>query len=286
MLKQYLLGLSLVAGLLAAPAAAQVDLSAITTEKVVYQQIGGTSLALVYVLPRGGVDRPAIVWLHGGGWSGGSPTQFMPQAQVLASKGVVSVLVQYRLAGEAPFPACVHDAKAAVRYVRAHAAQYKIDPKRIGVGGGSAGGHLAALVGLSPGKLEGDGPSRDVSSRPDLMILFNPVLDLRGWGESPMVQKLMGTATPSAEQLAAASPISYVSAQAPPALVLHGDQDQTVPYQQAVSVVESLQKAGVQAELFTAEGKGHGWFNRGMDFLTTLQRVLDFLQQQGYVSSR
>lgn len=269
---------------LAAPAAAQVDLSAISTEKVVYQRIGTRELTLQFLLPRQGTRRPAIVWLHGGGWSGGSPTQFLPQAQVLAGKGVVGVLAQYRLAGESPFPACLEDAKAAMRFVRANAAKYGIDPQRIGVGGGSAGGHLAALVGLSPGKLEGAGPNPDVSSRPDLMILFNPALDLRGWGSAPMVQKLLGTDTPSPQQLAEASPVTYVSAQAPATLVLHGNQDQTVPHDQAVALVDSLQKAGVSAELFTAEGKGHGWFNRGADFLVTLQRVVEFLQQQGYVT--
>jgi len=263
------------------PAAEPVALKNVKTERVVFHKVGDLELYMDLFLPgdvSAGQKRPAVVWFHGGGWRGGSPKQFAPQSQYLASQGLVCASVRYRLSGEAKFPACLNDCKCAVRFVRANAVKYGVDPNRIAVGGGSAGGHLAAMVGLTPDKFEGDGPNANASSRANLLLLFNPALDLRAYGRSNMVRDLLGTKTPTQPQLTEISPIVYVSDKAPPALVLHGDRDRTVPYKQAVAFCEALRKKGVSTELFTAEGKGHGWFNRGQDFLITLEQCVRFLK--------
>lgn len=255
----------------------------VATDRVEYQRVDGLSLTLDLYLPQDGKkNRPAVVWLHGGGFSGGKPSQFQPQSESLASFGVVCASVRYRLTGEAPFPACIEDAKAAVRFFRANAEKFGVDPNRIAVGGGSAGGHLAAMVGLTPGEFEGQGPNLQTSSRADLLILYNPALDLRELGKAAERSKRAGDRRPGAADLARWSPITHVSANAPPTLILHGDQDTTVPYRQAVSFRDALAAQGVKVELFTAEGKGHSWFNRPPDLQTTTRRVVQFLKQNGF----
>jgi acetyl esterase/lipase len=267
----------------AVQAAELSDLGTVKSEKVVYHKVGDLELTIDLYLPdEDAADRPAVVWIHGGAWRGGTPTQFQPQSQSLASQGLVCASVRYRLSGEAKFPACLNDVKCAVRFLRSNADKYGIDPDRIAVGGGSAGGHLAAMVGTTPGKFEGDGPNPDVSSRANLLILFNPALDLVAMGKHPAVQGLLGTESPSEKQLAEASPIRQVSKDVPPTLILHGDQDRTVPYEQAVAFRDALAKKGVKAELFTAQGKSHGWFNRGEDLRITLDRVVEFLKANGH----
>jgi len=267
------------------PAAERIDLKKVKTERVVYHKIGKLELYMDLYTPEEeatGRKRPAVVWLHGGGWRSGSPKQFAFQSQYLASQGLVCAAVRYRLSGEAKFPACLSDAKCAVRCLRARAEWYGIDPDRIAVGGGSAGGHLAAMVGLTPGEFEGHGPHLETSSRADLLILFNPALDLRQMQLGRPIKDLLGSKSPSNEQLAEISPIVHVSKDAPPTLILHGDQDRVVPYRQAVAFRSALAKAGGQVDLFTAKGKGHGWFNRGRDALITLRRMVEFLQAHGF----
>ena len=271
------------------PAAEPVDLKKVKTERVVYHTIGELELYMDLYLPKEdatGRKRPAVVWLHGGAWRSGSPKQFAFQSQYLASQGLVCASVRYRLSGQAKFPACLNDAKCAVRYLRATAEWYGIDPDRIALAGGSAGGHLAAMVGLTPGKFEGDGPHLDTSSRANLLILFNPALDLRQAQLGRPVKDLLGTRSPSDEQLAEVSPIVHVSKDAPPTLILHGTQDRTVPYQQAVAFRDALTNKGGRVELFTAEGKSHGWFNRGRDALVTLRRTVEFLKAHGFWGER
>jgi acetyl esterase/lipase len=255
----------------------------VAAEQVVYQRVEGLDLTLDLYLPQDGKPgRPAVVWIHGGGFSGGKPSQFQPQSEHLASFGVVCATVRYRLTGEAAFPACIEDAKAAVRFFRAHAAEYGVDPDRIAVGGGSAGGHLAAMIGLTPGQFEGEGPNRETSSRANLLILFNPALDLRELGKAAQRRPRAGGALPSEADLARFSPITHVSADAPPTLVLHGQSDATVPFRQAVALRDALRAKQVRVELFTAEGKGHGWFNRPPDLEITTRRVIQFLKENGF----
>lgn len=152
---------------------------------LVYASPGGRDLHLDLFLPRSEDGlAPAVVYLHGGGWRSGNKRQFWRQAAHMATRGFVGVSVEYRLSGEAKFPAPVEDAKAAVRWLRANASELGIDTNRIGAAGGSAGGHLAAMLGTTSGvqKFEGDGGHAEFSSRVQAVAGFNPALDFSGIG--------------------------------------------------------------------------------------------------------
>lgn len=255
-------------------------------ENVVYATIGERKLRLDLFLPKSGQGPfPAVVYIHGGGWRGGNKRQFQRHAAHMATKGFAGACIEYRLSGEAKFPAAVHDVKSAVRWIRAHAAQYRIDPGRIGAAGGSAGGHLAAILGTTSHvrEFEGGGSSR-ISSRVQAVAAFNPALDFASFGRlgqhdvpSGPVYLFLGASFQDNPQLwKKASPIAYASKDSAPFLFLHGTEDTTVPYQQSVDMMNALKAAGVQAELFTAEGAGHGFFNRPPWFEPALKRMEEF----------
>ncbi len=251
-------------------------------EDVTYGTGGGRDLHLdLYFPAEHKPSRPAMIFLHGGGWSGGTRKQFAPQSAYLASKGFVAGCIEYRLSGEARFPAAVEDAKCAVRWMRANAGKYGIDPDRMGVGGGSAGAHLAALLGTSAAiaELEGKGGHAEFPSNVNLVVAFNGVFDLAPFGKqlNPVRNFMGGTPEEMPEAYALASPVTHVDKSDPPFLLLHGTQDQVVPHQQSVDFQKRLQSAGVRAELYTAEGAAHGFFNRPPWYQPTLERMEEFL---------
>ncbi len=224
----------------------------------VYKKVGERELKLTIVNPpdwKAADQRPAMVFFHGGGWVGGGPVQFTPHSEYLATRGLVCIQVEYRLIkkGEAGPPInCVHDAKSAMRWVRSHAGELGIDPNRIGAGGGSAGGHLAAFVGMVEGL---DDPQDDVKISPkaNALALFNPVFDNgpdQGWGYARV-----------GEHFKEYSPAHNISADDPPAIIFLGTKDNLIP----VAVVErfktNMEKAGVRCEAIFYEGQGHGFFN-------------------------
>jgi acetyl esterase/lipase len=192
------------------------------------------------------------VFIHGGGWSGGNRQAYRGQIQEAAKRGYVAATISYRLmqfdqakkettTATPIFPAQIHDAKAAIRWVRAHAEKYQVDPDRIGVTGASAGGHLSLLVGLTDPSsgLEGDSGNPDQSSRVQAVVnVFGPT-DMASCYEKSSVAwifRLFLGGTPSdeaAERYKAASPLTYVSQDDPPVLTLHGDMDALVPVEQA-----------------------------------------------------
>jgi acetyl esterase/lipase len=252
---------------------------------LVYAQGGGRDLKLDLYLPAQANDpRPAIVFVHGGGWSGGNRKAFARQAAHLAGQGYVGACIEYRLSGEARFPAAIEDCKAAVRWLRAHADEFRIDPNRIAACGGSAGGHLVALLGTTGAEqgLEGRGGNPDFSSRVQLVIPFNGVFDLKpgGTGRSePVVRFLGATHDEKPELYTLASPISHVSRDDPPFLFLHGLDDTTVPIRQSRLMAQALREAGVPAEVAEYEEAGHGFFNRPPFFEPTLKRLEAFLDR-------
>lgn len=222
---------------------------------------------------RGDESRPGLVIVHGGGWrsgdKGGGQWRSLPLEY--AAKGYVAVSVNYRLTDEAPFPACVEDVKCAVRWLRANAEKYNVDPKRIGAYGNSAGAHLVAMLGLvgPDAGLEGDGPYQEQSSLVQAVCCSATPTDFSDWsgssfrGESTF---LPGPPDSLAERVKKASPISYVRADAPPFLVIHGTADQTVPFSQGEKFVEALKQAGAKDVTFlTVEGAGHGVFGQHAD---------------------
>ena len=198
-----------------------------------------------------------MVFFHGGGWTSGGPTQFTQHSDYLATSGMVCIQVEYRLikkGDKGPPVDCVADAKSAMRWVRSHAAELGIDPNRIGAGGGSAGGHLAAFVSMVEGL---DDPQDDlkVSPKANALALFNPVFDNgpdQGWGHSRV-----------GERFKEFSPAHNITPDDPPAIIFLGTQDKLIP----VAVVErfkaNMEKAGVRCEAKFYEGQGHGFFNPG-----------------------
>lgn len=189
---------------------------------------------------------PAVVYIHGGGWSSGTRDQFRPQAIHMASNGFVGAAIDYRLAPDHVFPAALHDAKAAVRWLRANASTYNIDPSRIGAAGGSSGGHLAALLGTTEGVAEFEGGGNPAfSSAVQAVAAFNPVLDLVALagasGAANSIEPFLGASFAADPDLwANASPISHVTDESAPFLFLHGTTDGTVPHSQSVDMMNAL----------------------------------------------
>jgi acetyl esterase/lipase len=242
---------------------------------LVYKRINGRALGLdLYSPSKPSGPLPVIIWLHGGGWSKGGKEGHSP-AVTLVDDGYAVASVDYRLTGVAPFPAQIEDCKAAVRWLRAHASKYNLDPDRIGVWGFSAGGHLAALLGTSGGvkELEGNGDNMSYSSRVqavcvvsgpgDLLQLYRDATGPSGAEMNPKVkpalEALIGVPVEENKTKAmAASPISYVSKDDPPFLIIQGENDVTVPVSLTQSFFAALEAAGVDATLEIDTGRGHG----------------------------
>jgi acetyl esterase len=267
--------------LLAAPAPAQDNPAKDgDVQTYVYKKAPQGELKLYVHLPPGAKPsdkRPAIVFFFGGGWNKGNVRQFEPQARHFAGRGLVTVRADYRVKsrhGVAP-DACVEDARSAVRWVRQHAAKLGVDPDRIVAAGGSAGGHLAACtaLGASPESTDEDAT---VSSRPNALLLYNPVLRFQG---VPQLEERLG----KDEKLARAlSPTVHLTKDAPPALLFYGKEDRLL--RQGEEFVARSKELGHRAELFLADGVGHGFFNRPPWQEKTTQRADAFLQSLGYLA--
>jgi acetyl esterase/lipase len=199
------------------------------------------------------------MYVHGGGWSSGDKAQGAGALEIpaLQSAGFLVVSVNYRLAPEYVFPAMIEDVKCAVRFLRAHASQYNLDPDRIGVWGGSAGGHLVALLGTTDSSAGFDfGEYLDQSSRVQAVVdMFGPTdLTVQFEGGIEKASRVFGDF-----DAALASPVTYVSADDPPFLMLHGEADKLVPIEQSQILLSALQAAGVPAELVAVANAGHGF---------------------------
>jgi acetyl esterase/lipase len=205
------------------------------------------------------------VWVHGGAWLAGSKAG--GPGPILAAEGYFVASIEYRLSGEATFPAQIEDCKCAIRYLRAHARKYNIDPNRIGAWGSSAGGHLVALLGTSGGVkgLEGKGGWQDQSSRVQAVCdWFGPTdfPKMGGWHDaanSPEQRLLGGSYTEKADLVRAANPITHVTPDDPPLLIMHGENDNTVPINQSELLHEALKKASVEVTFVRVKNAGHGF---------------------------
>ncbi len=242
---------------------------------LVYGKGGGHDLKLNLLLPRTppAGPMPVVVFIHGGGWRQGSKDPIHAPLFRLVEQGFAVASIDYRLSGEAPFPAQIEDCKCAIRWVRAHAREYHFDPEHIGVWGTSAGGHLVALLGTSGGEksLEGKGGWAGESSRVQAVVDGCGPSDLVHMRESfqkagfpaqrteGIVEQFLGGPVEQKLDLARrASPVTYVTKDDPPFLIIHGDQDRTVPFPQSEVLRDALQKAGVSVQLAVVAGGGHG----------------------------
>lgn len=244
-----------------------------------YKKTKETELKLYGYFPEGweaSKKYPTIVFFFGGGWTSGRVTQFEAQAKHLASRGMVAFCADYRVKsrhGVSP-EACVEDAKSAIRYVRQHAAQLGVDPGKVVAAGGSAGGHIAACTALCPG-LDAKDEDATISSKPNALVLFNPVLDFKEASLSARVGK-------NAELVKLISPTEHLAADSPPTWLTFGKEDKLVA--QADEYVAKSKKLGVKTDLMLVEGVGHGFFNRPPHTAATTERMDAFLVSLGYLS--
>ena len=237
---------------------------------VEYARVGAQSMQLELYLPGAGADFPLLLYIHGGAWRAGSKRD-VPIAG-LVEKGFAIASVEYRLSTVAPFPANLHDIKAAIRFLRAQAVDFHLDARRFAIVGSSAGGHLAALVGVSHGhkELEGEvGAHREVSSDVQAIVSFYGASNLQTiLGQStphglsvrvPALQLLLGGQPEERPALAKlASPVAHVDAQSPPLLLLHGDADPQMPIEQSRELHAAYMKAQRPVEFVTIAGGVHG----------------------------
>jgi acetyl esterase/lipase len=226
-----------------------------------FQNVRGRSMRLdIYLPERRPQPVPVVMWISGGAWRGMSRLGPPIVSAWLAGRGYAVVGFEYRVSGEAKFPAQIADCKAAVRWIRANAQTHNLDAGRIGAWGDSAGGHLAELLGVSDGiaELEGDGPNREFSSRVSPVCAFYPPADLRGIGHDKMVHDLFGgTPEELPEMYDLGSPICHVKPSSPPHLLAHGTDDEIIPYDQSVRYAKSLRAAGVETTLVKLPGVKH-----------------------------
>jgi acetyl esterase/lipase len=248
-------------------------------ETVVYKKVANRELKLLIDQPAGwkSTDKlPAIVFFFGGGWVGGSTGQFSKQSEYFATRGMVGIRVEYRTipAGDKGPPlVCCADAKSAIRYVRAHAAELGIDPQRIAGAGGSAGGHLAAFTGVVDGL---DDPHDDlkVSCKPNALVLFNPVFD-NGPGEWGNVR--VGS------RYREFSPAHNLTKEAPPTIVFLGDADKLIPVKVVKDYQAKMKELGARCEAHIYPGAGHGFFNNPPYYQQTVIEADKFLASLGWL---
>lgn len=244
-----------------------------------YAKVGDKKLLLDLYLPeKADAPLPVIVGIHGGGWASGQKEGSQGIRQ--AGRGYAVATISYRLSGEAIFPAQIIDCKAAVRWLRANAKQYHLDPDRIGVTGHSAGGHLASLLGTSVGVKDFEkGDHLDQSSAVSAVCALSGPTDFlqmdahapkgaalkHDLAISPESRLIGGAIQQNKDKVAKANPITYIGKESPPFLLIHGDQDPVVPAHQAELLHEALKKAGVEVQIHLVKGAGHGVGGREVD---------------------
>jgi acetyl esterase/lipase len=238
----------------------------------------------LYVPAKADAPLPVIVWVHGGAWMGGSKDDGGPALRFVG-KGYAVACINYRLSQHAVFPAQIEDCKAAIRWLRSNATTYNLNPDRIGVWGASAGGHLVALLGTSGGVEDGErkGESADQSSRVQAVVdFFGPTDFLQmdahavpgarlkhDSSTSPESQLIGGAIQENVEKVGRANPVKYVTKDAPPFLIVHGERDPLVPCHQSELLYEALKRARTDVTFYKIAGASHG----GPEFNTEMMRA-------------
>jgi len=225
-------------------------------DRHIYKKVGEVELPLYVYKPAGhkaDAKTPAIVFFFGGGWASGSPVQFEHHCKHLASRGMVAITVEYRVSSRHAVKVedCIEDAKSAMRWVRAHAQEFGVDPDRIASGGGSAGGHLAACTAVIE-DFDAASDDLEVSAKPNAMVLFNPAM-----GHNAKSRGGNRTHGPAEK----AVPFTYASKKQSPCIMFFGTADGLLEGAELYRKVSA--DAGNQCKIVTYEGQGHGFFNHG-----------------------
>lgn len=256
----------------------------------VYKRASGVDLKLWVFSPsdlKPAEARPAIVFFGGGGWTNQNPAQFSPQARYFATKGLVAVVAAYRVRSAnntTPYES-VADAKSAVRWLREHAAELHIAPTSLAVAGGSAGGHIA-LTAAVVNEFDEPGENLAVSSKPNALVLFNPVPNTVPDPQAPLTvlqQGLVALLGPRAREI---SPIDHLGRNLPPTIIFHGKADTLVPFSEVETFCRKAVDLGNRCELVAFEGAAHGFFNPRNStkwYYETLAGAEQFLKSLGYI---
>lgn len=255
----------------------------ITRDTIDYKIIGKDTLSMIVVKPAGWENRtdiPAMVFFFGGGWNSGTYGQFFPQAKVLAKKGMVVFLPDYRVRsrqGTTPFES-LSDAKSAMRFVRGHSEMLHIDESRIAAGGGSAGGHLAAACACIS-KYDNYGDNLNISPKPDLLVLFNPVIDNSpdGYGYDRVKDDYIYF-----------SPMHNITEKFPDTIIMSGDKDKIVSVHTLESFRDKVSASGADCELHIFKNASHGFFNKTEKteefYNETVELMVNFMTRKNYIT--
>jgi acetyl esterase/lipase len=249
------------------------------TERV-YKEIGGVKLRLYIFNPpdlRAGPNRAAIVLFHGGG---GKPASFARQCRYLASRGMVAITAGRREQGSTLD--LMKDGRSAMRWVRAHAAELHIDPRRIACGGGSQGGGIALATALAR-RINNEGDDLSISPTPGALVLFNPGTGVRDNLEESDKLKYRPEELPL---LPDANQLRNLTKDAPPMIIFHGTADKVVPFATVVEFTARAQSLGVRCQLVPYPGREHSFFDEGRAFADTLEKTDQFLTALGYLPPR
>ncbi|MDO6809777.1 alpha/beta hydrolase [Zobellia galactanivorans] len=254
-------------------------------KEMVYKIVDGDTLKMQFLYPEKIKQKkayPAIVFFFGGGWNGGTITQFEDQAKYFASRGMIGVLVDYRVKsrhGTTPFEA-VSDAKSAMRFVRANAHKFHIDPNKIVASGGSAGGHLAAATATLDG-LDEATDDLSISAKPNALVLYNPVIDN---GPEGFEYKRMGG------RHMEISPMHNIKGGTPPTIIFLGTKDALIPVATIEKYKTKMEAVGSRCDIFLYKDQTHGFFNKprsnGEFYVKTTREADIFLKSIGYLKGK
>jgi len=265
----------------------EINFFEIKPETILYKSIDNIDLNL-YVYRPENFDTSkiynCIVFFHGGAWNTQNIKQFQRQSIYFASRGMIAFIVEYRVTSihdSTPFQS-VEDAKSAIRYIRSNSKSLSLNPQKIAVSGGSAGGHLAAAS-ANISKYDNINENLMISSKPNLLILFNPILDTTPdtWGYGSFMRRVGNKITDNPYEI---SPIHHISKKTPPTIILTGTNDNLVPVIKINEYKNIMTANNVRCDVVFYKDAEHGFFNRGEDFIDTVYKSDLFLKSYGYLS--